>query len=69
MSDTRTFLVPVPYATYGVFKMEADSLEDARRIARDTPADELAKMLEYYKGGNDGEDDFAGIDIDLIEEA
>ena len=62
-------MVPVPYATYGVFKMEADSLEDARRIARDTPAGELAKMLKYCKGGSGGEDDFAGIDIDLIEEA
>ena len=69
MSEPKTFLVYVPYATYGVFKMEADSIEDARRIARTATPDELAKTLEYYKGGSDGEDDFAGIEPEMIEEA
>ena len=69
MSDTKTFLVSVPHATYGVFKLQADSLEDARRKVRETAPDELAKILEFYKGGSDGDDDFAGIDADLIEEA
>ena len=68
MSEPKTFLVNVPYATYGIFKLEAKSIEDARRIVRTAAPDELGKMLEYYKGGSDGEDDFAGIDPDLIEE-